>query len=73
MDGEMSTNEEEGRVENVVEQYFAEMDPSQQLEVFYSKSLSEMCCLLVGKDDESAAAYVLKYQKDRACKFLLES
>ena len=70
LDGAMGTNEEEGRVEDVVDRYFAEVDPSQQLELFYSKSLSEMCRFLVDKDDESAAADILKYQKDRACKFL---
>ena len=72
LDGAMGANDEEARVEDVVDRYFAEVDPSQQLELFYSKSLSEMCRLLVDKDDDSAAADILKYQKDRACKFLEE-
>lgn len=70
----MKDRDEEDRVEEVVDRYFAEVGPgAQQLELFYSKSLSEMCRHLVDKDDESAIDDILNFQMNRACKFLEEN
>jgi double-strand break repair protein MRE11 len=47
-------------VEDVVDKYFKEVDPSKGLDVVFSKSLSEMCRRLVDYDDDNAATEILK-------------
>jgi double-strand break repair protein MRE11 len=59
------------RAEDVVDQYFADMEVDEQkLELFQSKTLSELCRRLVDNDDDDAADIILKQEMEMAITFL---
>lgn len=65
--------EQQDRVEDVVENYFKELeDEKDKLKLFSLKSLSEVCRLLVDKEDEQAAVNILEKHYEKAIAFLDE-
>lgn len=52
---------EQNRVEDIVEKYYEEADPSKCLQVIPTKGFSELCRRLVINDDDDAAERILKY------------
>lgn len=61
------------RAEDVVNQYFADLQADdQKLELFHSKTLSEMCRRLVDNDDDDAADIILKHEMKLAINYLQE-
>ncbi len=46
--------DEQNRVEDIVEKYFEEADPSKALQVVPTKGFSELCRRLVLNDDDAA-------------------
>lgn len=59
IDGE--EEEEQNRVEDIVEKYFAEADPSKALQIVPTKAFSELCRRLVLNDDDDAAERIIRF------------
>lgn len=53
--------DEQNRVEDIVEKYFEEADPSKSLKIIPTKAFSELCRRLVLNDDDDAAEKIIKY------------
>lgn len=51
---------DENRVEDIVEKYFEEADPSKSLQIVPTKSFSELCRRLVLNDDDDAAEKIIR-------------
>lgn len=58
-------------VEDVIETYFSELqDDNDKLQIFSLKSLTEVCRLLVEKEDDQAVATIFKKHYDNAIAFM---
>lgn len=51
---------EENRVEDIVEKYFEEADSTKSLQIVPTKAFSELCRRLVLNDDDDAAEKIIK-------------
>ncbi|KAG4074771.1 hypothetical protein HA402_006410 [Bradysia odoriphaga] len=65
--------DEQNRVEDIVEKYFEEADPSKSLQVVPTKAFSELCRRLVLNDDDDAAERIISFYSDKACDYLNEN
>lgn len=64
---------QQDRVEDVVENYFNELtDDKDKLKMLSLKSLSEVCRLLVDRDDDQAAENILQMHYDKLLQFMDE-
>lgn len=64
--------EDSFNVEKMVEKYFNSLDDDAQLDVLFTKSMSELCCRLVQCDDDDAAENIIKFHKEKICQYLNE-
>ncbi|XP_055913872.1 double-strand break repair protein MRE11 [Eupeodes corollae] len=67
----MEQNENETKVEDVVDRYFDEVDEDKKLQVISSKVLSEMCYRMVEKNDANAADAILQLYQELAVDHLM--
>lgn len=51
---------DQNKVEDIVEKYYEEADPSKCLQVIPSKGFSELCRRIVNYDDDDAAERIIK-------------
>lgn len=56
--------DEQNLVEDIVEKYFEEADPSKALQVVPTKAFSELCRRLVLNDDDDAAERIIRFVTD---------
>lgn len=52
--------DEQNRVEDIVEKYFEEADSSKSLQIVPTKAFSELCRRLVMNDDDDAAEKIIR-------------
>lgn len=74
LDAAIKQRETHHRVEDVVANYFKNLnDEKQNLKLLNLESLTEACQMLVDRDDENGAQKILHHQFEAACKFLSEN
>lgn len=56
-----ANDDDDIRLEDYVDQYFADPNNAENLQVMHSSSLSEMCRRLAEHDDDDAAKRILEY------------